>query len=415
MAANAVGEHAKHIGRGERPRAAGLLLNPASANRIAGELAQMRGAVMKVGQLLSIEAGDLLPPEFSEVLAGLRDSAHSMPPAQLDSLLSRVWGAHWRERFRSFDLQPFAAASIGQVHEAVDRDGNRLAINIQYAGVADSIDSDVDNVATLLKWSRLLPEGPEIEPLLDMARQQLHEETDYRLEACRLRQYRERIRSDDLFRVPNVIDALSGDTILAMTFVEGRSIEHLRGAPPETRDRLATRMIDLCLHEFLHWGLVQSDPNFANFLYDAERGTIGLLDFGALRVNQAGREFALGRMLKAAVRRDLPALEAAARTVGYIDASDSFSYRMTIVDLIQTAAEPALVEGEYHFAESQLAQILGDKLRYLQTAKFEQRIPPTDVVFLHRKLAGMFLLCAQIHARVDVGALVHAHLQRLEV
>lgn len=411
MAGTALSQGARQIAQGEKPSRVEMLLNPANADRLAGELAQMRGAVMKVGQLLSMEAGDLLPPELTGILSTLRDSAHSMPPSQLLPVLTAAWGENWRQRFQSFDEQPFAAASIGQVHHAVDCDGRRLAIKVQYPGVADSIDSDINNVAALLKLFRLLPAGIEIDPLLDLARQQLHNETDYALEASHLRRYRERLVDDDLFQVPEVDERLSGPRILAMSFVDGQSIETLAAAPPQTRNRLAARLIDLCLHECLRWGMVQSDPNFANFLYDAERETIGLLDFGAMRVNQPGRERSLARLLRAAMDDDLAELVDAACEVGYLAPADSFNHRMAIADLIRCAAEPALFEGNYLFAESGLVPLLNDKLLYLHSSAEPQRIPPADVLFLHRKLAGIFLLCARIRAQVDVRSILLAHLE----
>ncbi len=412
IAVTALGHSVKQLGRGETPTKSTALLNPKNAERIASELAQMRGAVMKVGQLLSMEAGDILPRELTDLLSRLRDGAHSMPPAQLRGVLVRVWGEQWRDLFLSFNEEPFAAASIGQVHEAVDRAGRRLAIKVQYPGVAASIDSDLANVATLLKLFKLLPPGLDIDPLLEIARVQLHEETDYQLEAKHLQQYRTRLQGNDLFRVPEVLEHLSGPGILAMTFIEGESIESLITAKPVLRDQMATHLIDLCLKEFLHWGIVQTDPNFANFLYDANTKTIGLLDFGALRENEPGRNQSLARLLRAAMNQDLAALVEAACEVGYIEASDPFNYRMAVADLIQTAAEPAFSRGEYEFASSQLSQYLSEKLLYLRNNHEFQRIPPADVIFLHRKLAGIFLLCARINARVDVRTLLIEHLDQ---
>ncbi len=412
IAVTALGHSVKQLGRGETPTKSTALLNPKNAERIASELAQMRGAVMKVGQLLSMEAGDILPRELTDLLSRLRDGAHSMPPAQLRGVLVRVWGEQWRDLFLSFNEEPFAAASIGQVHEAVDRAGRRLAIKVQYPGVAASIDSDLANVATLLKLFKLLPPGLDIDPLLEIARVQLHEETDYQLEAKHLQQYRTRLQGNDLFRVPEVLEHLSGPGILAMTFIEGESIESLITAKPVLRDQMATHLIDLCLKEFLHWGIVQTDPNFANFLYDANTKTIGLLDFGALRENEPGRNQSLARLLRAAMNQDLAALVEAACEVGYIEASDPFNYRMAVADLIQTAAEPALSRGEYEFASSQLSRCLSEKLLYLRNNHEFQRIPPADVIFLHRKLAGIFLLCARINARVDVRTLLIEHLDQ---
>ena len=412
IAATALNHGARQLGRGETPTASDALLNPVNAERIANELAQMRGAVMKIGQLLSMEAGDILPRELTDLLARLRDGAHSMPPAQLRGALAEAWGDQWRDLFQSFNEEPFAAASIGQVHEAIDLGGRRLAIKVQYPGVAASIDSDLANVAALLKLFKLVPPGLDIDPLLEIARDQLHDETDYQLEASNLQLYRERLAGDDRFRLPEVLDHLSGPGILAMSFIEGASIETLITARPQLRNQLATGLIDLCLREFLRWGIVQSDPNFANFLYDAKTETIGLLDFGALRINEPGRHHSLARLLRTAMDQDLPGLVEAACEVGYIEASDPFNYRMAVADLIQTAAEPALNPGAYEFANSGLTQCLSDKLLYLRNNHVFQRIPPADIIFLHRKLAGIFLLCARINARVDVRSMLLAHLQQ---
>jgi predicted unusual protein kinase regulating ubiquinone biosynthesis (AarF/ABC1/UbiB family) len=142
---------------------------------------------MKLGQMLSLDAGDMLPAELTAILARLRDSAHHMPPAQLQKVLNAEWGADWRRRFAHFDPRPLAAASIGQVHRARLPDGRELAIKVQYPGVAASIDADVDNVATLLRLSNLLPASLDIAPLLEEAKRQLHEEADYVREAAQMR------------------------------------------------------------------------------------------------------------------------------------------------------------------------------------------------------------------------------------
>jgi predicted unusual protein kinase regulating ubiquinone biosynthesis (AarF/ABC1/UbiB family) len=367
----------------------------------------MRGAVMKIGQLLSMEAGDILPKELTDILSNLRDSAHSMPLPDLHGVLAETWGESWQDLFTSFDEQPFAAASIGQVHEAFDRQGRHLAIKIQYPGIVKSINSDVDNVASLLRWFKLLPPGLEVQPLLDAAKQQLHDEADYQLEAKYLMTYRERIADDDVFRVPEVIHSLSTENVLAMTFIEGESIEAVVEQHPELRNQLATRIIDLSLKEFLNWGMVQTDANFANFKYNARDNTIGLLDFGALRIYDTGRSQSFTELLRAAMEQDLEKIVNAACAVGYIKKDDPFNYRMAIADLVQTAAEPAMHVGDYNFNNSLLSQRLSDKLLTLRSQKEFQRIPPADVIFLHRKLAGVYLLCANINARVDVRAKIH--------
>ena len=166
LAGGMLAEGARQWAQGKRPSARDLLLTPANARRVADQLAQLRGAAMKVGQLLSMDAGELLPPELGEILARLRSDAKPMPIGQMDDVLTAAWGAGWDARFAQFGFTPIAAASIGQVHRATTKDGRQLAIKVQYPGIRQSIASDVDNVGTLLRVSGLLPAHLDVAPLL---------------------------------------------------------------------------------------------------------------------------------------------------------------------------------------------------------------------------------------------------------
>lgn len=150
--------------RGEQPDMAALLLTQGNVTRITERLAEMRGATMKLGQLLSMESGGVLPPELAEILARLRSDADAMPPKQLKDVLTQSYGAEFRRHFKSFNTQPLAAASIGQVHRATASDGMRLALKLQYLGVRASIDSDLDNAAALIRWVRPLAERTRHQP-----------------------------------------------------------------------------------------------------------------------------------------------------------------------------------------------------------------------------------------------------------
>ena len=402
VATVALGEGIKRLVKGEIPKTSELLLTPGNATRIADQLSQMRGAVMKIGQLLSMEAGDILPKDLTDILSKLRESAHAMPAKDLEKVLQDNWGGAWRDKFDMFDEHVFAAASIGQVHEAVDKAGRHLAIKIQYPGIAKSIDSDVDNAASILKLFKLIPPTLDIQPLLDIAKRQLHDEANYQLEAQYLNQYRECLGEHNIFHVPEVIEELSTNQVLVMSYVEGQTIENLTFVQPDLRNQMATHIIDLSLKEFLHWGMVQTDPNFANFRFNQDKTQVGLLDFGALRINEKKRTKAFSQLLYAAMQEDLFLIVEAACVVGYIKRNDPFDYRMAIADLIQTAAEPALHQGDYDFGMSNLSQRMTEKLYQLRSQKDFQRIPPADVIFLHRKLAGIYLLCAKIRAKVNV-------------
>jgi predicted unusual protein kinase regulating ubiquinone biosynthesis (AarF/ABC1/UbiB family) len=147
-------EGARRLGRGELPKPSDLLLTPANILRVSNELSRMRGAALKLGQLLSMDAGDFLPEELAGLLERLRADADFMPPQQLNSVLVENWGPGWRKRFSRFETRPLAAASIGQVHRATTLDGRDLAVKVQYPGIARSIDSDIANVISLFRAER---------------------------------------------------------------------------------------------------------------------------------------------------------------------------------------------------------------------------------------------------------------------
>ncbi len=283
VAGGMMAEGARRLASGQVPRLNDMILTPGNAMRLADRLSHLRGAAMKLGQMISMDAGDLLPPELSAILAGLRDRANFMPPRQLQAVLKAEWGDDWRGRFKAFRAQPIAAASIGQVHKAITHDGRELAIKVQYPGIRDSIDADVDNVATLLRISSMIPPQLDLFPFLEAAKAQLHEEADYRREGRQMELYRARLGDDEGFAIP-VLDAeFSTDRILAMSFEEGVPIETLESADQPTRDRIAERVIRLVARELFEFGVMQTDPNFANYRYQPDTDTVVVLDFGATR------------------------------------------------------------------------------------------------------------------------------------
>ncbi|MEO1471158.1 MAG: AarF/ABC1/UbiB kinase family protein, partial [Pseudomonadota bacterium] len=236
VAADMAVNGARRLAAGERPGLRELLLAPANVARFADELARMRGAAMKMGQLMSMDAGDLMPPEIAEIMARLRAEADHMPPRQLRDVLDAEWGRGWLGRFAKFDAHPIAAASIGQVHRARLKDGTELAIKVQYPGVRRSIDSDVSNVGALMRMAGVLPPGTDIAPLLEEARRQLHEEADYEREAAQLAAFHRLLAGDDAFTTPAPHDALTTRNVLAMGYVKGVPVERMAEAPQDVRD-----------------------------------------------------------------------------------------------------------------------------------------------------------------------------------
>ena len=405
VAGGMIAEGARQLAAGKRPKVSELVLTPANARRVADQLAQLRGAAMKVGQLMSMDAGNLLPPELAEILARLREDARTMPMSQVVQVLETHWGKGWEQGFERFSFTPCAAASIGQVHRARTRDGQELAIKLQYPGVRRSIDSDVDNVATLLRVSGLLPRSLDVGPLLEEAKRQLHEEADYRREAENLRRFGSLLADANDFVLPQAVDALTRSDILAMSWVEGVAVESLADAPQALRDRIASLLIGLLFRELFEFRLIQTDPNFANYRFDAASGRLVLLDFGATRPYSGTVVESYRRLMAGAIRGDRAAMSTAAQEIGYFQDTIHAHQRDAVIDLFATACEPLRHAGVYDFGASDLAVRLRDAGLKLSLDRDFWHTPPADALFLHRKLGGLYLLAARLGARVDVGRL----------
>lgn len=409
IAGNVLGGGAREVLKGQKPDLPSLLLTPANARRLADELARLRGAAMKMGQLISMDGGDVLPPELAEIMGRLRAEADPMPPTQLEQSLTAGWGPDWRTKLQRFDERPIAAASIGQVHRAVALDGRDLAIKVQYPGVAASIDADVNNVATLVKLSGLLPASFALEPLLDEAKRQLKEEADYAREAAMLARFGDLAADWPDVVVPPLAADLSCPTILAMGHVSGVAIDKASALPQAERDRLMTLMLRILMAELFDWGVMQTDPNFANYRYDLNSGRLVLLDFGAAREVPASIREGYRALLGSGLSGDDEGLLAAMAAIGILPSQAPPAMRDTILAMARDGFAPLRMEGPFDFGAGGLASNLKDQSASLIAAREHFTAPPPDILFIQRKIAGMYLLAARLKARVDVAALVRPY------
>ncbi|MEM1352801.1 MAG: AarF/ABC1/UbiB kinase family protein [Pseudomonadota bacterium] len=407
MAVNGIAQ----LGQGRRPRMRDLLLTPGNVTRVADQLAKMRGAAMKIGQLMSMDTGDVLSPELSDIMAQLRDSAHIMPPAQLKQVLNTEWPKGWLREFAKFDVHPIAAASIGQVHRVHTKDGRDMAIKVQYPGVARSIDSDVANVGVLIRMSGLLPQGFELAPYLEAASAQLREETDYAREAEQMLRFRGLMADAPEFVVPQHHPDWSTPNILAMEYIDSQPIEALETEAQDLRDEVATKLIDLTLRELFEFGEMQTDPNFANYRYQPETGRIVLLDFGAARKLDPTVAARYRRLMRAGRSGDTPALTDVATEIGFVAEDTADHHKTRVVRLIQMAFD-ALARNEITDFDKMaaLSQAMQSEGMMLAEQGFVPPPLPLDVLLLQRKFGGVVLLATRLKARVNTAALFDTYL-----
>lgn len=406
LAAGAVAQGLKRMAQGEAPDFRGALLSGASATRLAERLSKLRGAAMKIGQLVSMQGDDLLPPEFAQALSVLRSQAASMPPEQLRRVLGREYGKGWERRFTRFDAEPLAAASIGQVHRATTPDGRELALKIQYPGVARSITSDVDNVATLLRLFNLLPIDLDVSGLVAEAKRQLMQEADYLAEADFLEHYRRLVSDEPRLLVPRVHRDLTTTRILAMDYVEAEPLDVLAERPQTERNAVGDVFERLLFRELFEFRVMQTDPNFANYQYQGASGRLVLLDFGATRHFEPAFVAHYARISRAIMAGDHEAIVREAIGIGYLVPDDPPEAQAAIIEMGLLACEPLCHVGRYDFHASDLPSRLRRLGLDLALRQRLLRPPPPETMFLHRKLVGSFLLLARLGAQVDARAAI---------
>ena len=409
IAGNMVAGGVKQVASGKRPKVSDLFMTPANALKLTRQLSNMRGAAMKMGQMMSMDS-DFLPKEFSDILASLRAEAQHMPRSQLDAVLTAEWGKGWEDRFASFQPHPIAAASIGQVQRADLPGGKALAIKVQYPGVKNSIDSDINNVAGLLKISGLIPSQMDLTPIIEEGRKQLHEEADYIREAEFMTRFGKALVDNPNFEVPSYYPEYSTDKVLAMSFIESDPIEALMDAPQDERDRAAELLLDLTLRELFEFKIMQTDPNFANYRYNQKTRAIVLLDFGASREIEDHISKNYHDIMRTILDGNHHEVFRALARMGFIPAEMEPRYKSKFLDMIEIILGPLQKDASFDFGENGLAVQLQEDAMRIAANRSLWHVPPAEIIFIQRKLGGLYLLATRLRARVNVNRLMREYL-----
>jgi aarF domain-containing kinase len=383
---------------------------------IANSLSRLKGAAMKAGQLLSLELNNYFPPEAIEILSQLQNAAVAQPFAQAESTLLQELGATQFKQILDLNPNPIGVASIGQVHRARYQ-GQDIVLKVQYPGVANSIDSDLRILKTIAtSFCQMTGRKMRLDSLFQEFQTILQQEVDYCSEAQYQKEYGSRanqiVSQGGLkFHVPTIIDEISTERVLAMTYESGSALRSWLVAKPDItqRETLAHAILDLYFHEFFEWGLVQTDPNWANFLVrEAEENpSLVLLDFGATRryTNIFIRDYI--KLLHLTAEGNSVELQRHAIEFGMIDERESKEAFSAFENIIKTAIHPffAASAGENKFDFSSLehninsqkaAKALADELVFSP--------PPYSLVFLHRKLAGVYSILKSLEVTLDVSS-----------
>ena len=381
---------------------------------ITKSLAKLKGAAMKAGQLLSLDLDHYFPPEAVELLSQLQNAANAHPFEEIEIIINREISPLKRSLIHSVTETPIGVASIGQVHRARYAELD-IVLKVQYQDLADSVASDLIILKTLAQtFCNLSGRKMNLEPLFKEFRSILDQELDYKIEASFLVEYSKNLsnlvsRPGYKFRTPQVFLEISSNKVLAMTFEKGVTLRQWMNLKPNKSDRslMAEALLDLYFHEFFEWGLVQTDPNLGNFLVDQnELGiNICLIDFGATR--RYSREF----IHKYIYLLDLVASNQSTELKKFLiefemlDAREADSAFVAFEKILKIAITPFftnLNNKVFNFSDTSYLLESTAAVKVL-TKELVYTAPPHSILFLHRKLAGVYSILKTLEANIDIS------------
>nr|XP_021506315.1 atypical kinase COQ8B, mitochondrial isoform X3 [Meriones unguiculatus] len=356
-------------------------LSEANAERIVQTLCTVRGAALKIGQMLSIQDNSLISPQLQQIFERVRQSADFMPRWQmLAYLLSRA-------------CRPCSRSWLGSVTTAekppVPRRSECRAAHTQTPCVAE------DTLELHLSSSdcRHVPPRPGVRGGL------LH-----------IRRHRKLLASDPFFRVPAVVQELCTTRVLVMELAGGVPLDQCQGLNQDIRNQICLQLLRLCLQELFEFRFMQTDPNWANFLYDASSHQVTLLDFGASRA--FGTEFTdhYIEVVKAAADGDRDRVLQKSQDLKFLTGFETKAFSDAHVEAVMILGEPFAASGPYDFGARGTARRIQGLIPVL--LRHRLRPPPEETYALHRKLAGAFLACARLHAHIACRDLFQDTYQR---
>ena len=402
-------------------RAANRLRSPEEADAATGEraaalarelvkqLGQMRGAAMKVGQVLSTVDFTAIPEsereEFKATLATLRDDVPPLPFKKVRKLLEEELGGKLSEVFDEFEEEAFAAASIGQVHRAVTTDGTRVAVKVQYPGVAEAVESDLRNLSLLLPLVKRLAPGMDVKALYGELRERIAEELDYEIEAQNHRAVERAFRGHPFAHVPRVHTELSSRRVLVTDLLSGRRFTDIKALPEEERDRYGEIVFRFYFSLLTRMGRVCGDPHPGNYLL-LDDGRVGFLDFGLMRAVDAEHLELERALARAVIAHDAEAVHADLAALGYLPEPADFEPD-ALLEWLLAAGEWYMEPGFLRLSPAYVAELL-EATSSPRAPWFEQMrrltIPPQALLI--RRMEGLvFTTLGELRAGSEWHAL----------
>jgi predicted unusual protein kinase regulating ubiquinone biosynthesis (AarF/ABC1/UbiB family) len=399
----------------KRPNLKSALISKKNVTATVDTLKNLRGAAMKFGQLLSLDETVILSPDLAAIFAQLQSSGYSMTPSQLKKVLNHNWGDDWLKHFKYFDVRPFAAASIGQVHKATLKSGEVVAIKVQFPGVKQSIDSDLATLKFIMKTSGMLPENFPLEHYLSQCGDLLKRETNYELEAENINLFSGFLNGSKVIHVPKVYNKLSTDQTLTMSFLEGRELSNIMEFDQSARDEISLNLIELLFNEIFNFKMVQTDPNLANFLLTRGGKSICILDFGACcRVSEDTYRL-YKELLSVALSLDLNCIKSFLQEKNFIPQETSMAGTKFLENIISVTINELSKDETFDFQKSKVFQLIVQENLNLYFDLMPSSVLGSDFIFIQRKIFGLILFFRSIGTKLPLLKILKHQANLLEL
>jgi len=383
-----------------------------NAARIVETLGEMKGAAMKIGQMLSLHDG-MLPPEVAEVLRGLQQEAPQVP-AEVMELEIRGALDNFDDLFESLDFDAFAAASIGQVHRGRLRDGRDVAVKIQYPLIDYIVEADLKNLKTLVRTLLSLISDIDFEPIWSELNARLLEELDYNLEAANIRRMAEIHRDVPDIVIPKVVEEASARTVLTLEYLPGLSSAEACASSRELRDRWGVVLAEFLLRGLLEHRFLHADPNLANFAF-REDGRVVVYDFGSVKTVPVEMAARYAELLVATAHERGDEIPRILKKMGIFMKDGTLMPSAAIEPYLEIFSEVLRVAPPYTFGEDpdiyrRVFNVGLDSWQYSKEMQF-----PEDAIFINRSLGGHFGNLARLGATGPWRDLVFDYVRRIGI
>lgn len=380
------------------------ILTEKNAEIIAKGLSKMRGVILKLGQMISLQ-DEHISPILGKALKIVHNSADAMPESQLKKVLRQELGDDFEKKFDSFNYEPFASASIGQVHEGIINN-RKVAIKIQYPGVIESIDSDIKNVLFINQYTNLILKNLYIENICKEIKKELKCECDYINEAKYYIYFKNIFKNSKYFYVPSVYNEYVTKRVLVTSYVDGVSIEEVaQSFPQNVRDSIGQRILYLCLHELFVFKIMNTDPNLGNFIYDYENDKLCLIDFGATRSYKDEFVDEYLRLVKASTEENEKKVYHYSYMLNFFNGKENEEMKTSHIRSVILVGKPFKTK-VYDFGQGDLAK---EVYNLLPKIIHNRLVPPRSEIYtLHRKLSGSYLICMKLKAKVQAADIFHS-------